>query len=185
MIVTVLDPPVLDLNAGQPPRPTGLHLSSIIKDMLVTLKPEVYGKPLHESKVLTGIAFERALEAAFGASGIDSYRPDPIWCDGICCSPDHLGTAPWRVKEFKFTWYSASKPCPDDEVYWPWLVQIKGYCHVVETDRAELWVLHVNGDYKPPRPPELPLVLGLQFTALELQENWAMLVNHAKRKGWL
>jgi hypothetical protein len=185
VIVTPIPPTAIDLVLGNPPRPKGLHLSSIIKDLLVSIDPDRYGQPLHESKVLTGLAFERVLEQGFGAVAADSFRPDPVQKDGIWCSPDHMGTDPWRVKEFKLTWYSAAKECPGDDVYWPWLVQVKAYDYAMETNLAELWVFHVNGDYKPPRPPERPLVLGLEFTTLELQENWAMLVGHAKAKGWL
>ena len=185
MIVTPLAPPAIDLILGNPPRPAGLHLSQIIKSLLLTIDPDRYGQPLHESKVLTGLAFERVLEQGFGAVASDSFRPDPIQADGIWCSPDHLGMDPVRVKEFKLTWYSSSKSCPDDEVYWPWLVQIKGYCHAVGTLLGELWVFHVNGDYKPPRPPERPLVLSLEFTDLELRENWDMLTGHAREQGWL
>lgn len=110
--------------------------------------------------------------------------PGGIWCSPDNLDPDCQIDGDLTVREFKLTWYSQKKECPHDAVYWPWLVQIKGYCYAVKTPYAVLTVMHVNGDYAPPTPMP-PDNYGLIFTALELMENWAMLVNHAKQKGWL
>lgn len=159
-------------------------MSTIIKDLLVTLKPKIYGKPMDTSKVSLGLTFEEMLEKTFKSGRPGVFRPDPINVDGIWCSPDGFDAESSSVEEFKLTWYSAKKLCPSDDVYWPWLVQIKAYCHACETRYARLWVLYINGDYAPPRP-WAPQVYGLEFTPLEILENWLMLRGHAKYKGWL
>lgn len=187
MIVTELMPGKL-LASGDTHRPKGLHLSDIIKSICSEWKPEVYGKPMDDSgkaKIEMGLKFEEVLEQSFQSAAGGSFRPDPILVPpGIWCSPDSVDPNIWAVEEFKLTWYSASKDCPGDEVFWPWLVQIKGYCKALGTTYAKLWVMHINGDYKPPKPWP-PRVFGLEFGALEIEENWQMLVNHATQKGWL
>lgn len=187
MIVTELQTGALALpmeTAGHE-RPDGLHVSTIIKDLMIHLKPKNYGGEMDVTKVMMGLSFEESLEKAFQSAEPGAFRPGPILVPpGIWCSPDSVLPDPWAVSEFKLTWYSANKPCPFDEVYWPWLVQIKAYCKALETVLAKLWVLHINGDYKPPCPWP-PKVYGIQFGPMEIEENWLMLVNHAKFKGWL
>lgn len=187
MLVTPLQPGALATPVGPSgqDRPEGLHVSAIIKSLMVSLKPKVYGKEMDLVKVQMGVSFEEALEKAFTSAEPGAFRPGPILVPpGIWCSPDSVLPEPWAVSEFKLTWYSAKKECPHDEVYWPWLVQIKAYCKALETRYAKLWVLYINGDYAPPRPWP-PRVWGLEFNEMEIEENWVMLVNHAKEKGWL
>lgn len=174
------------LATGSPfDRPEGLHLSTIIKDICQSLDPKRYGQPMQTTKVGMGLKFEEVLEKAFQSAEPGAFRPAPILVPpGIWCSPDNVIPDPWAVSEFKLTWYSAKKQCPHDEVYWPWLVQIKGYCKALDTRLAKLWVLYVNGDYHPPQPWQ-PKVYGLEFSRTEIEENWSMLVNHAKSRGWL
>lgn len=206
MIVTELKQGELVL-PGAGDRPPGLHLSDIIGDLMKTLEPRRYGKPGGPDvpKVYAGLAFEEALERMFVPAIPGGWRPEPIFVEvpgtkrtvdgkvvpgvgGIWCSIDNLDpdTVPGKlvVREFKLTWYSANKPCPEDEVYWPWLVQIKGYCKAVGTTLAILTALHIVGNYAPPKPWP-PRGWGLEFTPQEIEENWFMIVQHAKSKGWL
>jgi hypothetical protein len=168
-----------------PDRPKGLHLSTIITSMMKALKPEIYGLPMAQSKVHIGQAFDTVLEKELASVLLGpGFRPSAIQHDGVWCSPNRIRLDPWSVDEFKLTWYSASKQCPTDPVFWPWVVQIKAYCYVVGTFEAFLTVLYVNGDYKPPKPME-PQTFHLTFTEHELKENWDMLINHAKHVGLL
>lgn len=194
MIVTKL--PAGNLMAiqaeGQGHRPAGLHVSQIIKSLMVGIKPKQYGEPTtkqeveaKETKIQFGLGFEQALEAAFQSGSPGSFRPPPVFVPpGIWCSPDSVDPSIWAVEEFKLTWYSAKKEVPYDEVYWPWLVQIKAYCKALDTLLAKLTVLHVNGDYSPPRPWP-PQSYGLTFHEMEIEENWGMLVSQAKSQAWL
>lgn len=170
--------------------------------------------PMDVVKVQGGMAFEKALEATFSAAGAGVFRPDPIWVPvpgsnkiifaipgledsfpkqhaattgqgGVWCSPDAIDSSPvLLIREFKLTWYSGAKEFPGHEVYWPYLVQVKGYCKAVGTRYAALTIMHINGDYHPPAPWE-PITYGLEFEEWEVEENWDMLVNHAKSLGWL
>lgn len=165
-------------------RPPGLHVSHIIKDICQHLNPKVYGQPMDIPKVTMGLAFDEVLAKAIASGATGAFRPPPIKMDGIWLSPDGVDPNIWAVEEFKLTWYSAKKQFPTDEVYWPWLVQVKAYCRALETRLAKFLILYINGDYAPPKPWE-PKPFGIEFTELEIEENWAMLVNHAKARGWL
>jgi len=180
------------VEANQPYRPPGLHLSDIISDMMKRLDPKRYDKrdkagtplPMNEVKIGAGISFEQALEKTFKPAAVAAFRPEPILVDGIWCSPDHVEMDPYCVSEFKCTEYSAKKEFPYDDVYWPWLVQTKGYGKALGTGLAKVWVMYMHGDYAPPTIWE-PKVWGLEFSEMEIEENWLMLVNHAKAQGWL
>lgn len=110
-------------------------------------------------------------------------RTDEWECDGIVGSPDAIRITDWRVVELKFRWMSSHKFDALEKWFFIELVQIKGYCKMVGTNVAELWVFFCNGDYKPPRP----CVRGalLEFSDQEIEESWRTIVNHARRKGWL
>lgn len=204
----VHDLPTAELVAPPgPERPEGLHASDIINDISKTLDPKRYGKteePDHkQTKIMAGMAFERALELLFTPAQPACFRPASIFIPvpgyktfwqgkvypgGFWVSPDMVDptqpTPTWVVREFKLTWYSAKKELPLDEVYFPWVSQIKIYCKALGTKYAILTVLFINGDYAPPRPQK-PVSRGLVFTDLELEENFQMLVNHAIARGWL
>lgn len=184
MQVQLLNTPALVLT-DDPGRPKGLHLSTIIKSMMVALKPGIYGTPMATTKVSIGSAFDTVLERELAGTMMGpGFRPPPIQRDGVWMSPDRVRLDPWAVDEFKLTWYSASKDCPHDPVFWPWLVQIKAYCLGIDALDGYLTVLFINGNYKPPKPME-PRQYHLRFTETELLENWTMLINHATYAGLL
>jgi hypothetical protein len=186
--VTALPP--IDLMAlleqGTPERPSGLHVSQIIRSLLQTVDRKRYD-PAREKpwdKIASGVDFERGLERLFKRQFPGVFRPEPILCEGIWCSPDGIDPKEWAVVEIKLTWYSSFKECPYHEVYWPWRVQIMAYCYAVKSLVAVLFPQFVNGNYRPPTPA--PLVpYRLRFTDQEVLENWWMLRNHAIEKGWL
>jgi hypothetical protein len=167
-VIEIESPLVL---ADDPDRPKGLHLSRIIHSMMVGLA--------------TGVAFETLLERVIiKAMYPQMFRPAPIQCDGIWMSPDAVDPDEWCPHEYKLTWYSASKECPIDPVYWPWVVQIRCYARALEADHGYLTVYHLNSDYKPPRPRP-PRTWRLNFTKRELDQTWGAVVQHAKEQGWL
>lgn len=186
MIAEAFEPPALVLT-DDPHRPKGLHVSKIYTDLLQTIDPKRYDPDadLPLLKITGGIAMEQALEQVVYAMSPGSFRPPAVKKDGIWVSPDNVAMDPWRGREFKLTWYSMKKECPWHDVYWPWRVQMMAYAWVLETLVFELWVLFVNGRYPfgAPRPHLQPYLIT--FTEQELAENWMMLVNHAKLRGWL
>ena len=186
MIATpvVVDPTSL-LRPDEPIRSQGLHLSTIIRSMLVDLDPVKYdpGKPMDLLRIEAGFAFERALEQGLSKAFPQLHtHPGEFWIDGIVCSPDGYDLETLTVHELKCTWKSSNYPI-EDRRFWHWLVQIKGYCSALNTLSAVLWVFFVNGDYRN-SGPQLKR-WDLTFDALELAENWQMLCNHAKARGLL
>lgn len=163
-------------------RSPGLHLSTIIQDILRDLDPRRYGGDFDWNRVESGTTFERVLERELMARNPNLVRPGEFHLNGIACSPDGWDPIDRVVEEYKWTWKSSRYPITDDR-FWPWAVQIKGYCHVVGTTRARLRVFFVNGDYSN-FTPELRSWL-LTFTEQELRDNWLMVLNHARHKGLL
>lgn len=184
MQIVEIDPLPLDVETA--PRSRGLHLSQI----LYSLANEIglYGDRGSEpdetamTRIEAGFIFERALELAAMARRIDILRPGEFVRDGIICSPDGIAPEDWAIEEFKCTWKS-SREAPQGKKFWTWWVQIKAYCYVVGATRARLRALFVNGDYT----SYVPQLRAWQadFTARELEENWVMIRNHARAKGWL
>jgi hypothetical protein len=166
-------------------RSEGVHLSDIITD----LGREVFGTkgangPTTEEMQLQwekGFVWEEALSHGFGNRL--AQRPGEIVCDGIACSPDGVGMdeeGEVVVEEYKCTALSSTKT-PDG--IWRWRTQAAAYCYVMGATRAVFRVFYINGDYRGSGP--LYRVFQLDWSGQEIEENWAMLVNHAKRKGML
>jgi hypothetical protein len=95
-------------------------------------------------------------------------------------SPDGFDYDHWELWEYKATWKSCkNQPCEN----WYYMAQVKAYCYAMETDAARMAILYVMGDYKGGGPQYLGY--KLKFTEYELIENWTMIVDHARRKGWI
>lgn len=169
----------------------GLHLSSIIKSILVGLDPKRFGGGLTSSSYArfeVGYALEDMLTRRRLERGV--LLQQSVEKDGVRMTLDGLDilTPGWKVLESKATWLSLRDPAPKGKLGMPrtpdhpkfrhWIWQTMGYCHGVDTNRALLEVLFVNGDYRPSQP--VLKAWELEFTPQELQENWAMVLN-AKR----
>lgn len=171
------------------PRSTGtLHLSTIYRDLeeqaLLKRKREATEDEL-SWYAAGGWLWERAFSAAHAESvlGGDLIRPDEFEMDGITGSPDVIRVSDWTLIELKCRWMSSHKMDSLEKWFWVELLQVKGYCKLIGTTRAELIIFFVNGDYRPPRPQ----VRGveLQFSEQEVEEAWQLIRNHAQRRGWL
>lgn len=174
--------------AMQDARSPGLHVSTIIRSIMTTLQPKRFssqgddGPPVEWTSA--GTLWEYVLELAMAklAAGESLIRPGEIEKDGIILTPDAIGLVDWIVHEFKFTWMS-SNGAIDHVKFKHWEIQLKAYCHALGSNRARLHGFFVMGDYRGSGPQ--PLAWDITFSHLELIENWEMLVNHAKDKGWL
>jgi hypothetical protein len=182
MIIVARDVSVADLEVDPGPlRSDTLHVSTLIKAICVGLEPERFGGTDDPSvKFEIGFAVERAIEEAWRLRRIDVLRPGEFTKDGITGSPDGVSFNEGVpvVEEIKCTWMS-SRGCPDDRKFWHWFVQIKAYCHLLDTRLACLHVFFVNGDYAQHREPQY-LSWDLRFNKGELDENWSMLLNQAR-----
>ena len=164
-------------------RSEGLHLTPIIYDIAIKLgimKPSSDSEDGKAEFFERGFIFEDLLSHVFATRM--ALRIGEITLDGITGSPDGLGEWESRlvVEEYKCTSKSLSRPIEDN---WMWVTQVKAYCHMVGVPKAIMRVLYVAGDYKPPFPQYRAYLM--EFSQRELEENWSMIVNHAKAQGWL
>jgi hypothetical protein len=173
-----------------PERTPGLHLSDIYGDIMRTLQPDRFKGAMTEESwrmIVVGTVWERALERALAEMSVESgkeslERPGEFEKDGIICSPDAIDIDEWILHEFKCTWMS-TKHEPQDPKLMHWMLQIKGYCHVIGTTQAVIHAFYVMGDYRGSGPAIRRY--EFDFTKRELKENWSAMVNHARSRGWL
>ncbi|MFW9899872.1 MAG: hypothetical protein ACFFDY_01135 [Candidatus Thorarchaeota archaeon] len=158
------------------PRSKDLHLTAIINDIEKILYPKEYERKKGFSNpwfAVIGFIWEECLTLAF--KSLLGFRPKAIHKDGIACSPDGIKPEQEIVDEYKCTWRSTkTKPWN----VWKWMVQIKAYCYVSGYNIARFHVLYIMGDYKFTGPKCIPFLL--EFTDEELQNNWDMLLEHAR-----
>ena len=152
-----------------------LHLSTIYTDIETTLgfrKPTTADltNPLWAE---IGFIWEEVIMRKLNLISVGEIEKD-----NIVGTPDAFLDG--QLHEIKCTWKS-TKTHPKD--VWRWQVQIQGYCHMLGVNTCKMHVLYLMGDYRGSGPVYLPVLF--YFTDRELHENWQMLMNHAKSKGWL
>lgn len=191
-------------------RSPGVHMSDLYNSLYERLEPKRFNHdtPMPMDKMEIGMVWEEIIEREFrkrvGVAEGTAWRPGEfVTPEGIAYSPDLLianGTT--RLGEIKATWMScrnvpiskeqaeaagrpdlANKLATFDDKFSKWFTQIKAYLYHLKLTEARLIVLFLNGNYKPPSP--VPLAWDLAFTQRELDEEWAMLVNHAKAEGMI
>lgn len=210
-----VDPIDHNLTLNQPAagyeRSSGLHMSEVYNSLYAELEPEKYAKGdgPDAAKMELGSAFEEVLERALSTRILGDRPPEfftqhaadcPLYrtpvkdgallcaCGaGIAYSPDHLiYNGSYRLGEFKCTWYSIRDGI-EAKKFDKWFCQMRAYCYHLGTGHARLYVFFVNGDYsyKPPYGGAHIRAWDIEFTQRELDDNWALLVRHARRKGLL
>lgn len=171
---------------GDRVRSTGLHLTDIIASLEAVLgtRDEMDATQL-ECFRANGFIWERIIERGMldSIEYCNLLRPGELMLDGIAGSPDLIDLATSTVIDTKCTWRSSNKLTDLQRNFWSWVVQLKGYTHMLGWQQAELWCMFVCGNWKPPMP-QLKRI-RLEFNPVELQDCWKMLTGHAKEKGWL
>lgn len=176
-------------------RSPGVHISDIIRDLENTVtkpgKRPKMSELLPEEKKRMGhytsmgwvweeMVRRAMMETVYG--GKDRYiRLGEIEKDDIYASPDCFDMEDFCVEEFKATWRSMRRPLATD--FWSWMVQVKSYCHMTDTQWARFRVFWVCGDYRNSGPTMK--TYQIRFEVEELERNWAMLKTHAERTGML
>lgn len=173
-------------------RSDGLHLSRIYGDLLHRIDSERYGGPPNFANFYAGLIFERALELAWMDKerlfrpGL--IRPGEVTKDGIIGTPDAYDCIKGRPEEYKFTKKSCRQDISDPK-YWHYWVQLKAYAYMLGCNGGALYICHVNGNYsRDDNDPDSGYTFRAwedEWTDLQLEENWAMLIGHARRNGWL
>jgi hypothetical protein len=199
-----------DINGWDVPRPAvrqarsaGLHVSEIIRDVAIR------GGLLKVEKVRVGKRVETWVEDELDGSllvlglaweaWMAGLRKDMVWqpaeqqVDGVYMNLDGLTVdsgaadngAAVVVEEFKATRKSSEVKGEARNVAgeWMWIAQIKSYCRAVQTTRARLHVLYVNGNYRFSEEGGKPTYMRyeLEFTEQELEDSWAVLMRAARR----
>lgn len=176
-------------------RAEGLHLSQITNDIAATVYPKEFWYLQRDAD--TPAEFDDRTRATFECGHVIEdmiaatlgkrlgwHKPEPRRSsEGIWCSPDGYTSGTRTIDEMKATWKS-SRDFQGSAKWQLYMWQVLGYAHVFEADRIRLHVLHMNGDWRPPRP-EKPRTYIIRPSAKDIAENWAMLRNHAKDRRWL
>lgn len=170
-----------------PVRSKGVHLTDIIKDLMEvsgiskTVSGTMWGNDELELAAQTGFIWEDFLSMVL--KDRLPCRIGEVELDGIIMSPDGIefdNNEEVVLSEYKLVWSSSRRPPTDN---WKWMSQIKGYCKGLNLVKVNMYILYLNGDWKPPMPQYKGF--QIEFTPLEIQENWEMLLNHARRKRWI
>lgn len=172
-------------------RSAGLHASDIYNALYKKLDPARYDKkdedgnatPFDLTKMEMGTSFEQVLEIALAARLLGERPGEFTSPEGVIYSPDYLFYEDETVLgEFKCSWYS-TRDAPHGPKFLKWLTQIRIYSYWLKVRKARLYVLFVNGNYKPPSP--VLKCWELLFTQRELDDEHAMLMRFARREGLL
>jgi len=162
---------------------TGVHLKKVVDDLFLLLwEQERRGKQeefddVSRGRMELGFLFEDMLSIALADRLAPRYPSQEF--DGIWISPDGVRIAEEYIEEYKVTWASSKTRPPDQN--WRWMAQTKAYAHVYGFKKVKFTVLWVCGDYsRPIRPHWPPRRYMCTFSELELQQNWQMILNHAR-----
>lgn len=189
--VTLRD--LVSVNPDSVTRSPGLHVTDIISDIMAKIDPKRYGGERDttdaENWQEAGFLWESILTDALRSKIAYSetrLRPGELTKDGIVGSPDAVAIddpTTLVVEEYKCTWKSSRDFDLLDKRFLYWLLQLRAYCYLAETFHARLFVFHINGDYT--RFVPHVAAYAITFTRTDLVENWTMLVNTARARGWL
>lgn len=176
----LLDTAIPDLLPMQG-RSDGVHVTHVINRLCVALGHyEESDGPLPMTRLQLGQALEHAIAHRYALDQPDRYvQPGELQKDNMFGTPDLLDVRDDAIEEIKLTWMSTRRGI-DDEKLWKYLVQVKAYCWMWETQLGRLHVCYMNGDYKFGTPGGMPTYRKwhLEFTKSELAENWMMLMRH-------
>ena len=165
-------------------RNPGLHISGLIKHLLVQMDPKRYSRtPADATRILWELGlgwedialsrafWERVLRRTYPSISLKQVQAekDGVWgtCDMIS-----LGKRT-TITESKLTQISMDNDISGMK-FWSWRVQMMAYCEMWDARHAILPVCFLNGDYKPRRI--VPRAWSFEFDKQELRDNWAMLM---------
>jgi hypothetical protein len=157
-----------------------LHLSDIYSDLENSLFPKTSNADMNNPLWgEVGFLWEGVLSRSLADHC--SPRPGEVELDGVVGSPDGYDPETGMLDEYKCTWKSIKNAHPEN--VWKWQVQVKGYCKMLGVTTVRFHILYLMGDYRGSGPLYRSYVFS--YTQQEIDENWQMVVNHAKAKGWL
>lgn len=176
---------------------TGVHVSTIIRDILETMWPSKYGKGLPEQELLALFEFGNAFEdllADYLVKRRGWLKPEPVEHRGIIGSPDGWEVSKRAVHEIKSCWVSergfveigkGGKLVDYSDKLQSYLWQSLFYADAMQAERIYLHVFFVAGDYRrgPPFPKSHTYII--RFDQSDLDANTNLLVQHGRDMGIL
>lgn len=172
---------------AQPPR-VGLHLSDITNDIKQTMerrRTTLDDRTVHLLWTI-GLAWEEFVASWLVQHYTDWEKPAPRTVDGIICSPDGISVRSRTIDEMKATWAYWT----DVETFFAspkgfdYTLRVIGYAHAFGCGRGRLHVNFIRG-VKGGSPMPVSKTFHLRFSDRERRQQWAMLQQHARDKGWL
>lgn len=179
MLVDLLEDGVEFLHIPDKPghRPSGLHVSGMVKQVMTGVDPERFDSGEFEASEWTelGVIVERAIVNALIHHEVDKdpdrWLPDCSFTvdtehgethgtidiidsvPGIMVLKGQEVSYEFAVDEIKCTWMSCKQDVTHDK-FWHWVIQLKAYCRAMGTNVGRIRVFHVNGDYGSGPDPE-------------------------------
>lgn len=198
-----LEPRTDELRAMGEGRSAGLHLSAVIRAMMVAAGESVgpvegdqEGVRLQEGflweraleYMVAGLPFDEAMEVAFKRYLVSLFRPVVkqvvLEKDGIHMTPDGLDWKIGRLESYKVTRKSLRRALAKEDFeanFWNWMVQEKAYAWAAGVDSCRWVVLWAAGDYsKGPGSGPRVLECVCTWTVDELKANWDAVLRHAE-----
>lgn len=171
-----------------PVRSPGCHLTDVIKSVMEesgisrTVSGAGWAPTQLNLAAEVGFMWEEILSRAMKERL--PVRLDEVMVDGIAMSPDGVEwdeeSGSMVLSEYKAVWHSVRRSPADN---FKWMSQIMGYCLGVGTRIVKMYILYLNGDWKGSGP--IYKGFRIEFSEMEIRENWMMLTNHARNKGWI
>lgn len=188
--------------AAEPAR-TGLHLSTIVGDIVARTMPGRDDGAIDEATGWLfqeiGNTWENIVAADLGARYSRFAKPRPRVYRGIICSPD--GDDGTTIHEIKARWGSCREfievdgEAPDfrtpltgeltgeSATFVKYKLQLLFYMRAFGRSRGQLHSIFLAGDFRPPFPR--PATIRLRPTPDELDTVEEQIVGHAIDMGWL
>lgn len=134
-------------------RSEGRHVSTAIRKLCLSLGHfDDRDFPTDMTRFNLGNAFEAALIKQLADAAVKQFpnryiQPGEQEKDGVFGTPDLIDLIKWRVVEIKLTWATSNQD-PEGKFFWKYWRQGESYAHMLGMDSAEVWVCHINGNYK-------------------------------------
>lgn len=154
-------------------RTPGMHVSDIINKIMKyeRNKPE-------QMMFELGNAFEYAIKARWREHEPGRFQtPSELERNGVYGHPDLFDYLDWVDNEIKVTWKSVNHDVETFTNYW---MQIKAYCHMMDSNVGRLHVCFIRGDYSTGQMVAYRC-WKQTFESWELEDNWGMLMVYAQQ----
>ena len=166
-------------------RSAGVHVSDLYNSLYRALEPNRYkDSPPNPVRLAMGLAWEVHVERVMKAAGWHVERPpEQKTVEGVAFSPD-LIISHGGIRGGEIKWTTMSDAPLDDPKFAKWHTQAKAYGYHLGLPLWTFFVCFANGDYKANREPVFRQI-DVEYTAKEMETEWAVLLNFGRQQGLL